>query len=166
MSVTRLVACSGALVLMVAVHVAGQQPARGGAASPAAAATQPGARGGAAPQAGGGRAAGGSVERGRYLVERVVMCAECHSTRDAQGNIVPGTRFMGGSMPMRPSWGGDWPQQIPRIAGFAGYTDEEAMRVLTQGAIRRDGTQLRLPMPRFRMTPQDAADVIAYLRTL
>jgi hypothetical protein len=40
------------------------------------------------------------------------------------------------------------------------------MRLLTQGAIRRDVTQLRYPMPRFRMTPQDAADVIAYLRTL
>jgi len=40
------------------------------------------------------------------------------------------------------------------------------MRLLTQGAIKRDGTQLRYPMPRFHMTPQDAADVIAYLRTL
>jgi hypothetical protein len=25
---------------------------------------------------------------------------------------------------------------------------------------------LKLPMPRFRMTPQDAADVIAFLRSL
>ena len=36
---------------------------------------------------------------------------------------------------------------------------------IVKGAIKRDGTQLRYPMPRFRMTPQDAADVIAYLRT-
>ncbi len=107
----------------------------------------------------------GNLEHGRYLVERVVMCYECNSTRDGQGNIVAGTRFNGGPMPMRPPWGGDWPQQIPRIAGFAGYTDAEAVRLLTQGAIKRDGTQLRYPMPRFRMTPQDAADVIAYLRT-
>jgi hypothetical protein len=71
---------------------------------------------------------------------------------------------MGGPMPLRPSWP-DWPSQIPRISGLAGYTDDEAMRVLTQGAIKRDGSQLRLPMPRYRMTPRDAADVIAYLRT-
>jgi len=108
----------------------------------------------------------GNVEHGRYLVERVVMCYECHSARDPQGNIIPGTRFRGGAMPMRPTWRGDWPLQIPRIAGLPGYTDAEAMRLLTQGAIKRDGTQLRYPMPRFHMTPQDAADVIAYLRTL
>jgi hypothetical protein len=36
---------------------------------------------------------------------------------------------------------------------------------LSPAALERDGTQLRYPMPRFRMTPQDAADVIAYLRS-
>ncbi len=113
-----------------------------------------------------GGAAGGNVEHGRYIVERVAMCYECHSTRDPQGNIVPGTRLHGGPMPMRPPWPSDWPLQIPRIAGLPGYNDAEALRLLTQGAIKRDGTQLRYPMPRFRMTPQDAADVIAYLRSL
>jgi len=109
---------------------------------------------------------GGSVERGRYLVARVVMCGECHSTRDQEGNIVSGTRFRGGPMPVRPTWPVDWPTAFPRIAGLPGYTDAQAMRLLTQGAIKRDGTQLRMPMPRFRMSTQDAADVIAYLRTL
>lgn len=94
------------------------------------------------------------------------MCGECHSTRDGSGNIMVGTRFKGGPMVARPTVDLDWPNYFPRIAGLPGYTDEQAMRLLTQGAIRRDGTQLRMPMPRFRMSPQDAADVIAYLRTL
>jgi mono/diheme cytochrome c family protein len=141
MSVSRLFVSLGA-VLIVAVQLSAQQ-----SAAPASA-TAP------------------NLEHGRYIVERVVMCYECHSARDPQGNIVAGTRFKGGAMPMRPTWPGDWPLQIPRIAGLPGYTDEEAMRLLTQGAIKRDGTQLRYPMPRFRMTPQDAADVIAYLRSL
>jgi mono/diheme cytochrome c family protein len=145
MSVSRLLIFLGACaVLLVAVQLSAQQ-----STSPAT---------GSAPT--------GNVEHGRYIVERVVMCYECHSARDPQGNIIPGTRFRGGAMPMRPSWPGDWPLQIPRIAGLPGYTDAEAMRLLTQGAIKRDGTQLRYPMPRFHMTPQDAADVIAYLRTL
>jgi mono/diheme cytochrome c family protein len=140
-------------LLLVAVHLSGQQKPATRTGSPVQQA--PAARTGAA-----------DVEHGRYLVERVAMCFECHSTRDGQGNIVQGTRFLGGSMPFRPPWPNDWPLQIPRIAGFPGYTDELAIRLLTQGAIRRDGTQLRPPMPRFRMTPQDAADVVAYLRTL
>jgi hypothetical protein len=94
------------------------------------------------------------------------MCFECHSTRDSAGNLVPSTLFMGGAMPVRPPWPGDWALRTPRIKGLPGYTDELAIRLLTQGAIGRDGQQLRPPMPRFRMTPQDAADVIAFLRSL
>lgn len=107
----------------------------------------------------------GSVERGRYIVERVAMCGECHSSRDQAGNIVPGTFLRGGPMPATVPWPADWPLQVPRIAGLPGYTDIEAQRLLTEGAIRRNGIQARAPMPRFRMTPQDAADVIAFLRT-
>ena len=143
MSVSRLFVFLGACALLiVGVRSSAQQPA------PAASTPS------------------GNIEHGRYLVERVVMCDECHSARDLQGSIVPGTRFNGGPMPMRPPWRSDWPLQIPRIAGLPGYTDAEAIRLLTQGAIKRDGTQLRYPMPRFRMTPQDAADVIAFLRSL
>lgn len=152
MNVSRLLVLSGAL-LLIAVDLSGrQQPA-----APAA---------GAQPPFAVSRATGGNRERGRYLVERVAMCWECHSTRDALGNIVAGTMFKGGSLPIRPPWANDWPLAIPRIAGLPGYSDGLAIRLLTQGAIKRDGTQLRYPMPRFRMTPEDAADVVAYLGSL
>jgi len=145
MSVARACVISSLILSAAVVSLSGQQPSATAPASPKVS---------------------GNIEHGRYLVENVVMCYECHSTRDPQGNIVPGTRFKGGPMPMRPSWNSDWPIQIPRIAGLPGYTDDAAMRLLTQGAIRWDGKQLRYPMPRFHMSPQDAADVIAYLRTL
>lgn len=107
----------------------------------------------------------GNVEHGRYIVEQVVMCAECHSSRDAAGNIIPERRFKGGPIPVRPPWPNDWAVRAPRNAGLPGYTDEQAMRLLTQGSIDRNGQPLRLPMPRFHMSPQDAADVIAYMRS-
>lgn len=110
-------------------------------------------------------AARGNVDRGRYLVERVAMCGECHSTRDHAGNIIATTRLHGGPLPVQVPWPADWPLQVPRIAGLPAYTDIEAMRLLTEGAIKRNGTQARAPMPRFRMTPDDAADVIAFLRS-
>jgi hypothetical protein len=154
MTVSRLIVLAAAVstALMASARVTAQQ--RGASVGREA------QQGAAAPRT------AGNIERGRYLVTSVAMCGECHSTRDARGNIVPGTEFGGGPMPVRPAWGIDWPLQFPRIKGMAGYTDEEAMRLLTQGAIKRDGTQLRLPMPRFRMNPQDAADVIAFLRSI
>jgi mono/diheme cytochrome c family protein len=108
----------------------------------------------------------GNIEHGRYLAEHVAMCVECHSGRDAQGNIVESELFLGGAIPFAPPWPNDWANRAPRNRGLPGYTDEQAIRLLTQGAIARDGRQLRAPMPRFRMTPQDAADVIAFLRSL
>ena len=93
------------------------------------------------------------------------MCAECHSPRDASGEIAADQRFMGAAIPFRPPWPNDWAQRAPRNAGLAGYTDELAIRLLTHGAIDREGRQLRPPMPRFRMTVEDARDVVAYMRT-
>jgi mono/diheme cytochrome c family protein len=107
----------------------------------------------------------GNLDRGRYLVEHVAMCIECHSTRDVSGVIIPGREYMGGNIPFRPPWPNDWAAVAPRNAGLPGYTDAAAMRLLMDGAIGRLGTRLRAPMPQFRMTPQDAADVIAFMRS-
>lgn len=108
----------------------------------------------------------GDVEHGRYLAERVAMCVECHSGRDAQGNIVDSERYLGAPIPFAPPWPNDWAVRAPRNRGLPGYDDAGAMRLLTEGAIGRDGKPLKPPMPRFRMTPQDAADVIVFLRSL
>ena len=108
----------------------------------------------------------GNAERGRYLVERVAMCIECHSERDDSGTIIPSRKFMGGPIPAGPAWARDWATLAPRNAGLPGYDDAAALRLLMQGAIARDGRQLQPPMPRFRMTAEDAADVIAFMRTL
>jgi len=106
----------------------------------------------------------GNAEHGRYLVEHVAMCIECHSGRDARGGIVQSERFLGAPIPFAPPWPNDWAMRAPRNRGLPGYTDELALRLLTEGAIGRNGEQLRPPMPRFRMSVQDAADVIAYMR--
>jgi mono/diheme cytochrome c family protein len=108
----------------------------------------------------------GNPEHGRYIVEHVAMCIECHSGRDSHGNILESERFLGAPIPFAPpSWPNDWATRAPRNRGLPGYTDDLALRLLTQGGIGRNGEQLRPPMPRFRMSVQDAADVIAYMRS-
>ena len=108
----------------------------------------------------------GNVDHGRYLVNEVAMCPQCHSPRDDQGNLVASQLFEGGPVAVRPPWPNDWALIAPRNKGLPGYDDAAAMRLLTEGAIGRDGKQLSAPMPRFPMTKQDASDVIAYMRSL
>jgi mono/diheme cytochrome c family protein len=109
----------------------------------------------------------GNIEHGRYIVENIAMCGECHSPRNEKGEIIADQRFMGAPIPVQPPpWPNDWALRAPRNRTLPGYTDELAIRLLTQGAIDRNGKQLRPPMPRFRMTRQDAADVVAYLKSL
>ena len=108
----------------------------------------------------------GNPEHGRYLAHHVAMCVECHSPRDESGEIIPGQEFTGAPIPVRPTGQNDWALRAPRIRGLPGYTPELAIRLLTQGGVDRDGRQLRPPMPHFRMTVQDAADVVAYLKSL
>jgi mono/diheme cytochrome c family protein len=140
-----LFACA---VLWVSVQGAAQQP------QPAREAQKPAER------------TTGNVQHGRYIVENVAMCAECHSPRDEKGEIIEEQRFMGAPIPVRPPWPNDWATKAPRNRGLPGYTEELGIRLLTQGAIDRNGQQLHPPMPRFRMTREDAADVVAYMKSL
>jgi hypothetical protein len=108
----------------------------------------------------------GDPEHGRYLAERVAFCIECHSPRDEQGQIIGGQEYTGAPVWFTLPWRTNWADRTPRIRGLPGYTPELAIRLLTQGAVDRQGQQLRPPMPRFRMTDQDAADVYAFLTSL
>jgi mono/diheme cytochrome c family protein len=103
------------------------------------------------------------VERGRYIVHHVAMCVQCHSPRDAHGQLVEGKLLHGEALPVAsPFKDMRWAFRAPHIAGLPGYTKEQAERLLTTG-IAANGTAPLAPMPPFRMTKDDAADVIAYL---
>jgi len=106
----------------------------------------------------------GNITRGQYIAQHVAMCVECHSPRDESGRILHGQEFMGAPLPINPPPG--WAARAPRNRGLLGYTDDQAMRLLTEGAIGRNNEQLMAPMPRFRMSREDAADVITFLRSL
>ena len=109
----------------------------------------------------------GDADHGRYLVEHVAMCVECHSPRDERGGLVEARLYLGAPIPVsRPPWAGEWAEQAPRSGGLPGYDDARAMRLLTEGSIGRDGRPLRRPMPTFRLSKEDAADVIAFLRAV
>jgi mono/diheme cytochrome c family protein len=112
------------------------------------------------------RGAEGNVEHGRYIVHDVVQCIQCHSPRDEGGNLLTDRLLTGAPIPVRSPFANEqWAFHAPRIAGMPGYTEEEGIRLLTEG-ITRNGQPPRPPMLQFHMTEQDARDVVAYLKSL
>jgi mono/diheme cytochrome c family protein len=106
------------------------------------------------------------IARGKYLVENVAMCTQCHTPRDSSGKFDRTQWLQGGPLFYQPAHSvADWPLQVPRIGGSVAATDAELVTLLTTG-IWRDGKRLRQPMQQFRMTPEDASAVVVYLRSL
>ena len=107
------------------------------------------------------------VSRGKYIVEDVAMCVECHTPRDDRGRLIEGENLKGAPVPVKPP---EYPQikwapRAPAIAGMIGYTEQEGVRLLTSGETR-DGRVPDPPMPPFRMSVRDAEAVVAYLKSL
>lgn len=106
------------------------------------------------------------IDRGKYIVEGLSQCGQCHTPKDNMGNPVPSKSLEGAPLWLqsaRPVQ--NWPLKAPRIAGTVPGTDDDMIKLLTTG-IWRDGQRLRRPMPQFRMNREDAQAVVAYLRSL
>jgi|SRR5581483_11241891 len=106
------------------------------------------------------------VARGKYLVESIGMCGDCHTPMNEQGqpamdkNLQGATLFFKPTMPVP-----GWADRSANIAGLKGWTDAEAIKFFTTG-IGPNGKPAAPPMPQFRYTKADAAAVTAYLRSL
>ncbi|MGC1788926.1 MAG: hypothetical protein WA718_19515 [Terriglobales bacterium] len=108
----------------------------------------------------------GDVARGKYIVESVAMCGQCHTPRDSQGNPDRKHWLQGGPVPFMPAVAdSDWPVRVPRIGGTPPADDADMVKLLTTG-IWTTGNRLRFPMPQFRMERSDAEAVVAYLKSL
>jgi mono/diheme cytochrome c family protein len=106
------------------------------------------------------------VARGSYLVHHVAMCVQCHTPRDANGELDRTRLLKGAPIPVRsPVPAQQWAVSAPAIAGLPGFSDEDEITLLTTG--RRPGNPVpKPPMPLFRLTREDAEAVVAYLRSL
>lgn len=106
------------------------------------------------------------IERGRYLVEEVAKCGECHSPRNSNGEL-DHSRWLEGaaiwivSVHHNPNWA----ERAPGIAGFPSYTEAQGEKILEQG-VGPNGIPLRQPMHTYHLKHEDAVAIIAYLKTL
>ena len=106
------------------------------------------------------------IARGKYIVEGVARCGQCHTPHDSNGEEDPEHPLEGAPLWLNPTMAiPGWPLRAPRIGGTPPATDAQMVMLLTTG-IWIDGKRLRAPMPQFRMSPEDAAAVVAYLRSM
>lgn len=111
-------------------------------------------------------AGGGSVARGKYIVENVAMCELCHTRRDENGNPDRGNWLAGGPVQLQATYPAPkWAVKAPRIAGGPPGTEADFIKLMTTG-IARTGRPPDPPMPPFRMHREDAEAVYAYLKSL
>lgn len=110
--------------------------------------------------------ASSDVARGKYLVENVAMCGECHTPRESNGALDRTRPLEGAPVILRPpSPDPNWPLTAPRIGGTPPASDADMVKLLTTG-IWTTGKPLRFPMMPFRMSESDARAVVAYLKSL
>lgn len=105
------------------------------------------------------------VARGRHLVENVALCADCHSPRLPTGEFDRTRWLMGAPIGFKPLVEMPWVPVAPPLGGLPGYTDEQAVRLLTTGQ-SATGRPILPPMPGFRLAEDEARAVVAYLRSL
>lgn len=107
-----------------------------------------------------------AIARGKYLVEQVAKCGECHTPRDSEGNLDASRWLNGATIWIRPVHHmNNWAEWAPRLAGLPSFTDEQAEAVLEKG-IGPNGAPIRPPMHVYHMDHADAMAIIAYLRSL
>ena len=103
--------------------------------------------------------------RGRYLVESVGHCAECHSKRNLLGGIESKTRFAGG---VDPEGTGFYPNITPTRIG--GWSEQDIAEVLKSGNTPthgRVGSSMSDVVTNTAMLPDGDRDAIAaYIKSL
>ena len=117
----------------------------------------------------------GSSERGRYLVESILGCGNCHTPKTPTGEPVAGRNLSGGGLTFSvPPFAGVASNITPdRETGIGTWTDDEIKRAIVEGKRPNHGrlanTELAVVMATsfFKaMTPADLNSVVKYLRSV
>ena len=85
--------------------------------------------------------------RGKYLVERVALCGDCHTPHDAQGRPIARKALQGAPVEIHPVRAIRFADRAPAIAGLPDYTDEQMLTFLQTGR-RPDGSTALPPRKR------------------
>lgn len=107
------------------------------------------------------------LERGRYLMQSIVACGNCHTPQGPNGPVA-GMELAGGLRFEEPPFSAVASNITPdKATGIGNWTDAQIVSALRDGR-RPDGSLIGPPMPigAYRnLSDKDAAAIVAYLRS-
>src|ERR1700691_5016488 len=110
------------------------------------------------------------VARGKYLVEEVARCQECHTPKTAEGDFDKSKWMKGATLnvaPITPARG--WHATSPAITSTSALWQrwgEDGISKFLQTAKNPRGGSAGAPMPAFTMNAEDSDAIAAYLKSL
>lgn len=106
------------------------------------------------------------IARGKYLVESIGMCGDCHTPRNEKGEFIKDQWLKGTTLDFKPTVPMPvWADKSSNIAGLPGWEKDAAIKFFMTG-LGPNELPARPPMPQFRFNQQDAEGIVAYLTSL
>jgi mono/diheme cytochrome c family protein len=108
--------------------------------------------------------------RGKYLVEEVAKCQDCHTPKMDNGSYIKSQWMKGATISLVPAnpipgWRSAAPDITPNGAIWKRWGDEGMTAFLETGKSPRGG-KAAAPMPTYNLKREDAEAVVAFLKTL
>lgn len=111
------------------------------------------------------------VALGKYLVEEVGKCHECHTPRLENGEFDRTKWLKGAELPFAPlkpveRWHKTSPDLTPNSRLWQRWKEDGIRKYLETGLNPNNNKPADPPMPAYKLKPQDAEAVIEYLKSL
>lgn len=110
------------------------------------------------------------IDHGRYLVEEIAKCGDCHTPMLPSGKADTSKWLKGATLAFKPIadipvWQGTSPDLTSSGHLWKTWGESGLLKFLTTG-VAPNGHPARPPMPAYRMKPVDARAIITYLKSL
>jgi len=113
-----------------------------------------------------GAASEATLARGKYLVENVGLCGDCHTPHDDKGEPIKEQWLKGAPLAFKPTVKMPaFADKAPPIAGLPGWTKAAGIKFMMTG-VNRKGAMARPLMPQYRFNKADAVAIVEYLKSL
>jgi mono/diheme cytochrome c family protein len=111
-----------------------------------------------------------SAARGKYLVEEVAKCQECHTPKTETGELDTSKWLKGTTLDFQPmhevkGWHKTSPDLTSAGRLFARW-GEAGIEKFLETAVGPSGHAADLPMPAYKLHADDAKAIVAYLKSL